>query len=116
MKTNTNLLTEAQMEAVKESIMDSMRKSLSKTNLKYDPTFDQMIDFISNNIIKNAQDILEKDKATKKERKGDYFHIKLLKSDPVLRKIKKEDFHRIMKSDKELEKYIKNNPIKNARK
>lgn len=109
MKTNTNSLTEIQIKAVKTAIADSMRKSLSKTNLIYDTAFEQMIDLISENIIKNAQETLMKGKE-------EVFNIKLLKSDKALRKVKKSDFEKIMKSDKELKKYIKNNPIKNARK
>lgn len=58
MKTNTNSLTEVQVKAIKGAIADSMRKSLSKSNLIYDVNFDSMIDFITNNIIENAQNVL----------------------------------------------------------
>lgn len=109
MKTNTNLLTEIQIKAIKDAITDSMRKSLSRSNLIYDPNFERSIEAVSDLVIKDTQKTL----ATKKE---EVFNIKLLKSDKALRSVKKSDLNKIIKSEKEFKKQIKNNPIKNARK
>lgn len=109
MKTNTNLLTEIQIKAIKNAIANSMRKSLSRSNLIYDPNFERSIEAVSDLVIKDAQETLTKGKE-------EVFNIKLLKSDKTLRKVKKSDLEKIVKSDKEFKKHIKNNPIKNARK
>ena len=113
--TNTNLLTKIQEDAIVEAIVESMRISLSRSNLAFDPNFEKGCTAVAESVIAKTKKILSIKKVETKDTPKDTFKVRLLKNEP-LRDVKKSDLERITRSDKEFKKYIKNNPVKNARK